>query len=475
MVPRLTLALTLICREYLSHEALVHPDLIYTPVQVFAENPQCQIPEVQALSAKFVLYISLIVGLFSAISSPKIGSWSDRYGRRWLLILTIFGGILNEIITIACARYPDVVNYRWLLLGAFFDGICGSFIAAMAVTHSYAADTTAPKHRGVIFGYIQACLFGGIAVGPFIAAFMTKATGTQMSVFYVALYCHLGFLVYLALVVPESLSNKKKSRAQSTHNDIVEHAEEQTLAQRLNPLQLLEPLSILYPTGPTSTPVLRRNLVLLAILSFTVFGVNMGAGPVFVFYSKYAFNWEDFQIQMFVGWTSATRVFALVAILPLINFLFRTLPNRLARRRGEIVEKPRSTGSDNIDLYTIFAGFAIEVLQYSLFCIASNGKLFFAAGIIGSLAGVGSPILSSALSKHVPPNQVGQLMGAIGLLHALGRVICPAVFSLIYANTVGWWPQFVFIVLASCFAAGTVASLFVKPHGTYSILCVRVM
>lgn len=59
-------------------------------------------------------------------------------------------------------------------------------------------------------------------------------------------------------------------------------------------------------------------------------------------------------------------------------------------------------------------------------------------------------------------------MGAIGLLHALGRVICPAVFSLIYANTVGWWPQFVFVVLAGCFAVGMVASLFVKPHGKYS-------
>ena len=182
------------------------------------------VPEVQALSAKFVLYISLIVGFFCAISSPKIGSLSDRYGRKWLLILTILGGILNEIITIAAASHPDIVNYRWLLLGAFFDGVCGSFIAAMAVTHSYAADCTAPHDRGVVFGYIQACLFGGIAVGPFIAAFMTKATGTQMSVFYVALYCHIGFMVYLAFIVPESLSHKKQHRAQSTHTDTLSSA-----------------------------------------------------------------------------------------------------------------------------------------------------------------------------------------------------------------------------------------------------------
>ena len=61
-------------------------------------------------------------------------------------------------------------------------------------------------------------------------------------------------------------------------------------------------------------------------------------------------------------------------------------------------------------------------------------------------------------------------MGALGLLHALGRLICPAVFSLIYANTVKWWPRFVFIVLAACFVAGSGASLFVKPYSKYSKL-----
>lgn len=467
MVPRLNLALTLICREYLSHEAMLHPDLIYIPVEMFADNPQCRIPEVQALSTKFVLYISLIVGLLGAISSPKIGSLSDRYGRRWLLCLTILGGILNEIITIACASYPDTFHYRWLLVGAFFDGACGSFIAAMAVTHSYATDCTAPNERGVAFGRLQACLFGGIAVGPFIAAFMTKTTGNLLSVFYMALYCHLGFMVYLTFLVPESLSNKKQNRAQSAHFEIIDGAEGHSLLQRLH-LFTLEPLSVFYPTGPGSTPALRRNLILLAILSFTTFGVNMGAGSVIVFYSFYAFNWGDFEIQMFVGWTSATRVFALIAILPTINFLFRTLPNRWARNRGEIVPKAKSSGSDNIDLYTITAGFVIEAMQYFLFCIANSGKVYFAAGIAGSMAGIGSPILSSALSKHVPQNKMGQLMGAIGLLHALGRVICPTVFSLIYANTVAFWPQLVFMFLTACFGAGVMASLFVKPHSKYS-------
>lgn len=468
MVPRLNLALTLICREYLSHEAMLHPDLMYIPVEMFADNPQCRIPEVQALSTKFVLYISLIVGTCGAAASPKIGSLSDRYGRRWLLCLTILGGVLNEIITIACASHPDTFHYRWLLLGALCDGICGSFIAAMAVTHSYATDCTAPQDRGVAFGYIQACLFGGIAVGPFIAAFLQRTTGTQMTVFYFALICHVGFMLFIALVMPESLSRKKQSRAQSTHEEFLDQAEEQTILQRLNPLSLLEPLSVMYPRGP-DYKLVRRNLVLLAVLSFTVFGATMGAGPVMVFYSGYAFHWGDFEIQMFVGWTSATRVFTLIAILPLINYIFRTLPNKWARKRGEIVSKPKTTGSDNVDLYTITAGFVIEIIQYILFCLASSGKLFFVAGILGSFAGVGSPILSSALSKHVPQNKMGQLMGAIGLLHALGRVICPTVFSLIYANTVAFWPQLVFMVLAAAFALGTVASLFVKPHSKFPL------
>lgn len=71
--------------------------------------------------AAFTLVLSALAGGLSALSAPKMGSLSDRYGRTRLLVIASCGGILNEIITIFTAKYPDVIDYRFLILGSFFE------------------------------------------------------------------------------------------------------------------------------------------------------------------------------------------------------------------------------------------------------------------------------------------------------------------------------------------------------------------
>ncbi len=278
----------------------------------------------------------------------------------------------------------------------------------------------------------------------------------------------MGFLLYLAFIVPESLSRKKKVLARQTYAENREERENMALWEQMHPKTLLEPLSVFWPTG-ASNAAIRRNLVTLAFVTFLIFGVNVGAGPVMVYYAGFAFGWGDYETQMFVGWTSATRVFALVVVLPLLNYLFRTLPDKRTRKAGGVVANPKASGSDNLDLNTIRFALLIDVVEYTVLSYFKSGSVFFLAGLFGALAGVSSPILNSALSKHVKQDRQGELMGAIGLLHALGRVICPTVFSLVYARTVGWWPRFVFVVLAVCFVVGCVVSLFVEPNGMFMI------
>ena len=81
-----------------------------------------------------------------------------------------------------------------------------------------------------------------------------------------------------------------------------------------------------------------------------------------------------------------------------------------------------------------------------------------------ALGGIGSQTLQSALTKHVPHDRMGQLLGATGLLHALARVVCPLTFNLIYAGTVATFPQAVFVVLSGCFGVGFLFSWFIRPN-----------
>ena len=464
------------------------------PVIVGSDNPQCEIKEVQVLVSKFILYGNLVAGILSAFTSPKLGALSDRYGRSRLIACTTIGMLMNETITIIVATRPDMFSVGWLILGFALDGLCGSFIAAMAITNAYASDCTEPSKRAVTFGYFHGCLFTGIAVGPIIAGYIVKFTGEIITVFYIAVGAHIFFLSFILFLVPESLSKERQlaarqksetvgageslastwtdswrrfSRTGSFSRTTSRGAEDNVGWNWTSMIKsiskgggLLTPLSILWPSGPGSSRAVRRNLVFLAAVDTTMFGVAMGSMSVVILYSGYKFHWDTFEQSAFLSIVNTCRVAVLLALLPLIVRIFRGSASRFPQR---------NSGSDNLDLGLIRSAIVFDMIGYIGYATAQTGAMLTASGAIASIGGIGSPTLQSALTKHVPPERTGQLLGAIGLLHALARVIAPTIFNTIYFVTVEkGFPQAVFMCLAATFGIAFVLSLFVRPHGMYS-------
>lgn len=481
MVPKLNMILTLVCREYYLERSSNDPEFIFAPILLGSENPQCrQNKDVQALATKFILYMTVITGSLSAIMSPRLGAWSDRYGRLKLLTVTSAGAIVGEIITILAATYPETISYRWILVGSVSDGLFGSFTAGMALTHAYAADCTPPPKRAVAFGYFHACLFAGIAIGPLIAALLVRQTGSIIVPFYFALAIHTTFISFVLFVVPESLTKKRQLLAQERHTTELhwKHSNPSTtntdggfaLYAFMRNINMFEPLKILYPTGPGTSTALRTNLILLSAVDTIIFGVAMGAMGVVVYYLGLQFDWGTPEISVFTSLVNCFRVSALIIVLPLLNYVIRTRKANRQRRESGFAAPIPNSGSDTLDLSIIRGAVLLEVLGYAGYAASRQQGMFVLSGILASLGGIGSPTLQSALTKHVPHDRVGQLLGATGLLHACARVVCPLIFSGIYAGTVGTFPQAVFCVLTGCFVVAFVCSWFIRPNGMSSFL-----
>lgn len=425
-------------------------------------NPQCQVPEVQALVSNFTLYGTLIAGILSAITSPIYGSFSDRYGRTKILAICTAGMLFSEVIFIIAATYSESVSVEWVLVGYLFDGICGSFTTVMALIFAYGSDCTSPSKRNVVFGYFHGILFGGIALGPILAGIIVKASGHIITIFYFALGCHCLFSLYLLLVVPDSLSMERQvvareKKAAKELEDYVVRSWFGTTANYLKGSNFFAPLATLYPTGEGSSSAVRQNLVLLAAVDTTMFGVAMGALSVVILYSELMFGWGTFESTIFVSIVNTCRVVVLLIILPAINRIFR----------GPRTQPQKNSGSDMLDLSIIRTAIGFDLVGYLGYATVRTGPLFILSGAVGSFGGVGSPTLQAAITKHVPHDLTGQVLGAMGLLHALARVVAPTVFNLIYSMTVGTCPQAVFIGLASMFGLAFVMSWFIRPHGEY--------
>ncbi|KAK4126197.1 MFS general substrate transporter [Parathielavia appendiculata] len=482
IVPRLNLIIDLVCKHYFADRSATDPGLTFTPAVAGANNRQCFIPEVQKSVATFTLVLNVLTGILSSLTAPKLGSLSDRYGRKRIILVCAVGGILNEIITILAAKYPETVPYQWLLLGSFFDGLTGSFTAGSVLSHAYTSDCTPPSKRSVAIGYLHSCLFTGLAFGPLIAGYLVESTGSLLSIFYILLGCHVFFVIFMALVIPESLSPKKQLVAREKHARQQEAlgsapdcaglaASRVPFAGQINHLvhsvrtaNPLAPLDILFPTGPGSAQ-LRRNFLLLAFIDMVTLGAAMSAGTVIVMYVEYMFEWGNLESSRFVSLTSMVRVVALSCVLPLINYFFRKRPAARRRREGLTpTGAERNRGADELDIWILRVALFSDVVGIGGYVFARSSAVFVACAVVTAFGGLGSATIQSAVSKHVPPERVGQMLGAIGLLHSLARIIAPIVLNQLYAATVETFPQAFFVLLAVLFAVTLVASFFLKPH-----------
>lgn len=158
---------------------------------------------------------------------------------------------------------------------------------------------------------------------------------------------------------------------------------------------------------------------------------------------------------MYLSIVNSVRVTMLVVVLPLLITWYRRSRNTQHHR-----------GSDSLEIFLIRFAILFEAVGYFSYAVAPTGALFTLAGVSVALGGVGSPTIQSSLTKHVPDDKTGQLLGALALLHSLARVVTPTVFNLVYAKTVATVPQTVFICLGAAFAGAAVCSLFVRT-GVY--------
>lgn len=426
------------------------------PVLLGSDNPQCRDPNVQARVATFNLMANLLSGVFSAIISPHLGSLSDRIGRKKIIVCASFGALAAEIVTIIVGSSGGKISVYWILLGALLDGLCGSFTTAMALAFAYAADCSPPERRNVAFGYFHGTLFSGIALGPILAGYLIKASGTVMVVFYVALGCHLFYIFFITLLVPESLSKERQLLAKEKRRLAKAESPQKTWLSQLKTYNLFKPLWVLRPTGEGTSSKLRQNLFVLAAIDTMMFGVAMGTMQIIIIYAEYRFGWTAVDSSMYLSAVNVCRVLGLVVLLPILTRIFRGPAQ---------VQSLGHKGADMLDINIIRGSIVFDLIGYVGYAMTPSGAIMVISGMIASLGGIGSPTLQSALTKHIPADRTGQVLGASGLLHALARVVAPTIFNLIYRETVGVYAGTVFICLASVFVIVFIFSWFLRPNG----------
>ncbi|NRB65222.1 MAG: MFS transporter, partial [Saprospiraceae bacterium] len=121
---------------------------------------------------------------FQLVGAPVLGRWSDRIGRRRVLLISQGGTFLAWLVFIWALVSPKTTLLAWgsgldmivitlpLLLLFFARAIDGLTGGNVSVANAYLSDVSTPENRKANFGKMASSTSLGFIIGPAIASML---------------------------------------------------------------------------------------------------------------------------------------------------------------------------------------------------------------------------------------------------------------------------------------------------------------
>ncbi|MBA3677726.1 MAG: TCR/Tet family MFS transporter [Sphingosinicella sp.] len=350
-------------------------------------------------NAQAGVYNGLFVALWAGmqfIFSPIIGSLSDRYGRRPVILISC-AGLAADFVLMAVAP-----SLWWLALGRILGGITSS---SFTTVFAYMADITEPEKRARAYGLVGAAFSAGFVLGPLIGGVLGE-WGPRVPFWGAACLSGLAFL-YGLFVLPESLAAEKRM------------AFSWSRANPFGAFRLLRSHSEL--TG-------------LSLVNFLLYFAHHIFSAVFVLYAAYRYGWTAFEVGL---------------LLALVGALDMMVQGLLV---GPVVKK---WGDRRTMVFGLLAG-AVGIACMGL---ATNAWLFTLAMFPNALWGMAMPTIQSLMTQRVSESEQGQLQGANMSVASIAGIASPLFFGWVYSRSVGEnsgldMPGLSFLIAAAILLAG---------------------
>ncbi|MBN8643699.1 MAG: TCR/Tet family MFS transporter [Planctomycetes bacterium] len=350
-------------------------------------------PETAAVPYGLLAVTFAVMQFFFA---PVLGSLSDRFGRRPVILLSLLGSGLDFI---AQALAPNL----WVLfLTRALNGVSGSNIT---VCNAYIADVTPPEKRAAGFGMIGAAFGIGFVFGPLMGGGiyagavwlgthaaelpewsrgLAEFAGThavRLPFFAAAALCLVNW-AYGCFVLPESLApeNRRAFSLKGAH-----------------PIAATRHMA--------RYPVVLGLGAALFLMNIAQFGLHV----TWALYTQYRYHWEPWEVAL---------------SLTLVGVGAAVVQGGLARKIIPAMGEPRS----------VIVGIAIGIAAFAAYGLATRGWMIYALVLVASLGGIAGPAIQSIITRAVRPDEQGEVQGALtsfnsGLAAILGPAIAAPMFK----------------------------------------------
>lgn len=316
----------------------------------------------------FGLFIS-IYALMQFLASPLLGTLSDRFGRRPVLLVSLLGAGLDYILM---GFAPSMLI---LFIGRVISGLTG---ASMTVASSYIADISTDTNRTANFGLIGASFGVGFIVGPVLGGFV-GSFGPQYP-FLLASFLTLGNFFFGLFILPESLPESKRRK--------VEFA-------RMNPFKSIG-------------KILFKSPLMIFIWMYLLINLGGQSHPsIWTLYTQYKFHWSSLQVGL-----------SLAAVGLSFGIGQGVTTRMIVPRLGE--------------MNAVVVGSFLHMASFITYAFITQSWMVYSAILLFMFTGITMPSLQTIISRETSQSEQGELQGSLVAISSLTAVLGPLLYTYLF-------------------------------------------
>ncbi|KAF8501486.1 MFS general substrate transporter [Russula emetica] len=410
-------------------------------------------PAVQSGAASLQTTMATIMGILSVCSTTWWGHYGQKHGRTKVLAASTLGLLSTDLAFAFASSTSSRLSrhgYKLLLFASIVEGILGGPATLQAAISAYVSDCTSDGSRADIFSRFLGVSYVGFSLGPTLGALFIRHPLPQIqsfgshhrkihsvtAAFWAAILFGSISLILALLVIPESLNKTRRQVAQKAGAPAPAMQNDAGLKKRL-----FAPLAVFAPQKRIvngrmledwSMPWLATGLFLLLLAS--------GVFQMKYLYAEHVFGWDAEQLK----------------ISPVVISTFKP---------SSPVPSTSLAQSPSIFL---------DIVSHSLVALHVSSSPFIFTGVtsISALAAGSTPALQSLAicilqrSRQGSP-EIGALFGGLSMLTALGQILGPVLFGIVYSTTVARFPGAVFALAAALVLVAFGTTYFIRtelPH-----------
>ncbi|EDV43283.2 uncharacterized protein Dana_GF16600 [Drosophila ananassae] len=402
-------------------------------------------PKLQAIETELQTYVTsmfltrtLFESIVPAICGLFIGSWSDHYGRKPLLVVSMVGfsasSLLSTVICWLSSYY--MVNPWWYTLAALPHSLLGGLCVFSVAAFCFITDTTDMKTRPYRMIFMEMVLFVALTSGSLLSSFIYAATSAA---FIQSLSCSILILATLFIIfyLPESLGmcpDQDEVPGENCAKDIVVTVSDNKLSDTKDPGKCEDPPKYEGIEKPVEMETGLFNLKHVTDMFKTCFKIRPNNAHTIIW------------LVTLAGFLSIFVVDGVMTVM----YLFVRQQFHLTVREFTIFE----TVSQSVPMLGALLGFLIlrkvfrmSVVSLALLSIFSEILSNMARGfaylpwhlylsvVLGVFRSIQGPMCRTIVSNIVPASDTGKLFAIGNIVQSFAPFVAAPLYTAIYKSS----------------------------------------